>query len=441
MEHYVLIGAGSASFTRGLLADLVAAGRPCEVRLVDPNPQALQVAHHLARKMIAQTGAPIGLRASTDRREALPGATVVICTVGVGGRRAWEQDVFIPRQYGIYMPVGDTVGPGGSSRAVRMIPAMVAIARDVAAYAPDAVFVNYSNPMAPICQAIQLAVGIPVIGLCHGVLHVLHYLADTLELPKASLTAQYAGYNHLTWMTAIASNGVDLMPRLHAYAASQQSVPVTHADQNRFSWELLRHTGAFPAVLDRHVTEFFPQFFRSGAYYGMRLGVDAFSFEGTIADGDAEFVAMEADATSLAPLPDRLFLRESGEHEQVVDIVRAIREQRNEVYAVNLPNTGQVPDLPRGAIVEAPAHMAKGIPTPIPQPPLGHATAGMLASRYAWVHVIVEAALTQNRDAFMHALTIDGSVDSLATVEALGADLWAHTTSYIDATTNGEGQS
>ncbi len=439
MERYVLIGAGSASFTRGLLADLVASRRPCEVRLVDPNPESLRVAEQLAHKMIAQTKAQITIRAHTNRRDALPGATVVICTVGVGGRRAWEQDVFIPRQFGIYMPVGDTVGPGGSSRAVRMIPAMIGIARDVAALAQDALFFNYSNPMAPICQAIHQAVGIPVIGLCHGVLHVQHYLADTLSLPAASLSAQYAGYNHLTWLTEIQSDGVDLMPRLRAYADAQMQVPVTHADQNRFSWELLRHTGAFPAVLDRHVTEFFPQFFRTGAYYGMRLGVDAFSFEGTIAGGDAEFAAMQADAQSSAPLPNRLFARESGEHEQVVEIVTAIRERRSDLYAVNLPNTGQVPDLPQGAIVESPAQMTTGKPTPIPQRPLGHATAGMLASRYAWVNVIVEAALHADRDAFLHALTIDGSVDSLAAVEAMGSALWTHTTGYIDASTNGKG--
>ena len=123
MERYVMIGAGSAAFTRGLLADLIAAGQPAEVRLVDINATALQTAYGLARKMLAQTGAPLTVSAHTDRRDALPGATVVICTVGVGGRRAWEQDVFIPRKYGIYVPVGDTVGPGGSARAVRMIPA------------------------------------------------------------------------------------------------------------------------------------------------------------------------------------------------------------------------------------------------------------------------------------------------------------------------------
>jgi alpha-galactosidase len=121
-ERIVLIGAGSAVFTRGLVADLIHTGWEAELALVDTNPQALAVAEKLAAKMIALKSAPIDLSASTDRRAVLPGATAVICTIGVGGRRAWEQDVLVPRRHGIYMPVGDTVGPGGTSRALRMIP-------------------------------------------------------------------------------------------------------------------------------------------------------------------------------------------------------------------------------------------------------------------------------------------------------------------------------
>jgi len=176
-ESLVLIGAGSAVFTRGLVAALIRQGRSADLALVDVDPRALRVAEGLARKMIAAGGAPITVRATTERREVLPGATAVICTIGVGGRRAWEQDVFIPRRHGLYAPVGDTVGPGGSSRALRMIPAMVAIARDVLELAPGAVFINYSNPMAPICRAVRKATGAAVIGLCHGVESVADLLA------------------------------------------------------------------------------------------------------------------------------------------------------------------------------------------------------------------------------------------------------------------------
>ena len=433
MECYVLIGAGSAVFTRGLLADLIAHGQPAEVRLVDPNPSALETAFGLAKKMIAQTGAPLTIKASTDRKELLRGATVVICTVGVGGRRAWEQDVFIPRAHGIYVPVGDTVGPGGSSRSVRMIPAMIAIARDVVALAPDALFFNYSNPMAPICQAIRQETGANVIGLCHGVLHVMHYLAEQLHISADDMQVSHAGYNHLTWLTAISHKGVDLFPAMRQLGAQLIAQAPTHPDHNRFSWELFNQVGAFPAVLDRHVTEFFPQFFRSGAYYGMTLGVDAFSFEGTIAGGDQEYSDMHHDALSSEPLPNHMFVRESGEHEQVVEIVSALRQGSGAIYAVNVPNNGIVPDLPTHAIVEIPARMEYNSVVPVQQPALGPACSGMLASRYAWVDAIVYAAVHKDRDAFIHALVIDGYVDSLTQANALGDELWHHTTRYLDA--------
>jgi alpha-galactosidase len=433
MERYVLIGAGSATFTRGLLADLIAHGQVAEVRLVDPNPSALETAFGLAKKMIAQTGAPLTIKASTDRRELLRGATVIICTVGVGGRRAWEQDVFIPRAHGIYVPVGDTVGPGGSSRSIRMIPAMIAIARDVVDLAPDALFFNYSNPMAPICQAIRQETGANVIGLCHGVLHVMHYLAEKLNLSANEMTVSHAGYNHLTWLTALSHKGVDLIPTMRALGAQIIAQSPTHPDHNRFSWEVFNQVGAFPAVLDRHVTEFFPQFFRTGDYYGMTLGVDAFSFEDTIAGGDQEYSAMQYDALSTEPLPNQMFVRESGEHEQVVEIVSALRHGSGAVYAVNVPNQGVVPDLPAHAIVEIPARMEYNSVVPVPQPALGPACSGMLASRYAWVDAIVYASVHKDRDAFIHALIIDGYVDSLTQAIALGDQLWRHTTRYLDA--------
>ena len=142
-EKIVLIGAGSASFTQGLVADLLQRDMEADVALVDVDPTALEVAERLTRKMITARRPGIGLTASVDRRDVLPGATAVICTVGVGGRRAWEQDVLIPRKHGIFQPVGDTVGPGGTSRAMRMITAMVGVAEDVLDLAPDALFFNY----------------------------------------------------------------------------------------------------------------------------------------------------------------------------------------------------------------------------------------------------------------------------------------------------------
>src|SRR3954453_19943292 len=259
-EKIVLIGAGSAEFTRGLVADIIRSGDPTDLALVDIDPAALGTAERLVTKMIAARQAPVTLTAATDRRDVLRGATAVICTVGVGGRRAWEQDVFIPRRHGIFQPVGDTVGPGGTSRALRMIPAMVAIAEDVLDLAPDALFFNYGNPMAPVCRAVHKATGAQVVGLCHGVLHVAEYLADALGVPPTALHYTAVGINHLTWFTEIRADGQDALQRLQEIAALR-AAPVpgrsalgTHvaqagtapragpdpAQDNPFSWELFR---------------------------------------------------------------------------------------------------------------------------------------------------------------------------------------------------------
>ena len=109
-------------FTRGLVVDLLQSEQASEIALVDIDPHALEVVERLSRKMVAAKRVALKVSASVDRRDVLPGATVVISTIGVGGRQAWVRDVEIPRRHGIFVPVGDTVGPGGSSRALRMIP-------------------------------------------------------------------------------------------------------------------------------------------------------------------------------------------------------------------------------------------------------------------------------------------------------------------------------
>jgi alpha-galactosidase len=444
-ENIVLIGAGSAMFTRGLIADLIRTGWEIDLGLVDIDAEALAVAEGLAQKMIAAKNASITLRASIDRAEILRGATVVICTIGVGKRPAWEQDVFIPRKYGIYMPVGDTVGPGGSSRAMRMIPAMVEIAEDVLELAPQALFFNYGNPMSPVCRGIRKATGANVVGLCHGVNNTAHLVASELGVPAADLRYTAAGINHLTWFTEMRANGIDLMQKLRQIAANKvraarnsplaagtrQEDPFGQFEQNLFSWQLLDRFGAFPAPLDRHVTEFFPQFYREGHYFGRTLGVDAFSFEGTIAAGDQIYAQMSADAQSPEPLPDDTFNQFSGEHEQVVDIIAAIRSDSGAVFSANLPNAGQIPNLPLSAVVESPAIATANGLRPIILPPLPACLAGTLSTRFLWVETLVDAALEGSRDKFIQALVLDGAVSSMDQVAQLADELLGAQTEYL----------
>ncbi|MCJ7750911.1 MAG: hypothetical protein MUQ65_07420 [Armatimonadetes bacterium] len=446
-EKLVLIGAGSAMFTRGLVADALQQGWECDLALVDIEPEALSVAEGLCKKMIAAKRAPVKLSASTDRREVLAGATAVICTVGVGGRRAWEQDVFIPRGYEIYQPVGDSVMPGGTSRALRMIPAMVDIANDVLELAPEALFFNYGNPMPPICRAIRKATGANVVGLCHGVFHVADWLAGILGVERNRLRYTAVGVNHLPWFVEVWVDGKDALPRLQQVAAQELAkLSRTEAlgahfpeagegaddDLNPFSWQLLQRFNAYPACQDRHVSEFFPWLFSGkGSYYGRTLGVDSYSFERTIANGDRAFGQMREIALSKDPLPADYHDRMSGEHEQVIAIIDSMRTDAGRVYSANLPNRGHVPNLPHDAILESPAVADAAGLHPITQPPLSSGIAGTLATRLAWAETVVEAALEGSCEKFVQALILDGAVTDIAAAGRLADDLLAAQADFL----------
>lgn len=442
-KKIVLIGAGSASFTRGLVADLILTPDlgPWELGLVDVDAQALETAAGLSRLMIEARQADIPVQASTQRQDVLPGADVVVATVGVGGRRGWEQDVFIPRKYGIYQSVGDTTMPGGISRALRMIPALVDIANDVKALCPAAQFFNYSNPMTANCWAIRQATGVAVTGLCHGVFHVEHQLAKFIGAPAAEVSAFFTGINHLTFIYDLRWRGRDVWPLARARLAAERGKPqelerlgrefpeldvassaIAPAD-DPFSWSLFEAYGAYPAVNDRHVVEFFPERFPQGQYYGKQLGVDAFSFESTISKGDTNYVAMRAQALGEEPLDESIFARSVGEHEQLLDIVRAIEADDRRVFSVNLPNRGAVRNLPDDAVLELPAAATATGLRPLQINDFPEPLAAIITRKLTTVRLTVEAALHGDRNLFIEALLADGSVVDRKVAEDMAAEL------------------
>jgi alpha-galactosidase len=430
-KKIVLVGAGSAVFTSGLVADLIQAPDlgPWTLGLVDIDPEALDMADRLSHRMVGAKGADIDIEASVDRREVLGGADVVVTTIGVGGRRAWEIDVLIPRKYGIYQPVGDTVMPGGISRAMRMIPALVDIARDVASLCPSAWLFNYANPMTANCWAIRQVTGVPVVGLCHGTFHVLRQLAGYAGAPPKEITSLFAGLNHLTFIYDLRWRGQELWPAVRARLPREQpatggpSSGTCGVTENPFSWSLYDAYGAYPSANDRHVVEFFPERFPQGNYYGKVLGTDVFSFEETIAHGDRAYADMRAQALGAAPLDERIFERSEGEHEQLVDILRCIWSDHRRVFAANVPNGGAVPGLPQEAILELPiVTTATGL-RPIQLFDLSNALKAVLARKLAATRLTVESALSGDRKLFVEALLADGAVCDPETAARLGEEL------------------
>ncbi|MDO7883020.1 hypothetical protein [Antiquaquibacter soli] len=443
----VLIGAGSAVFTRGLLADLIGATDlgAWEIRLVDVDEENLSVATRLAEAMVASRGVGDSIRvtSSLDRRAVLPGADFVVTCVGVGGRPAWQADWETCMRHGVFQPVGDSIMPGGISRLLRTTPVIVDIARDIAELAPDAFYFNYSNPMTANIQAITQYAGVEAVGLCHGMHHIQRELAQLIDVPFERTSTLYAGINHLTFIYDFRVDGQDAWPiireRVHRELAETPDPAVIgnifydtpSAWHNPFAWELFDRYGAFAAAGDRHVVEFFPERFLTGDYYGKKLGLDAFSLEEILEWGENRYQGMRRQAIGEEPLDESIFDRSGGEQEQLIAIIRSITNDSREMFSCNVINNGLVPGLPDGAAVEIPGvATARGI-RPISVPDLSAPLTAILQRRLASVGIAVEAAMTGDRDLVVEAMLADGAVFDPDAAAALTDDLIAEQLRFL----------
>ncbi|MCL1900703.1 MAG: hypothetical protein FWG11_09415, partial [Promicromonosporaceae bacterium] len=416
----VLIGAGSAVFTQGLVMDLITRkwDDDWDLWLVDIEPTVLAAVTRLCTKMLGDKGVTsVRIFSTPERREALPGADFVVTTIGVGGRRAWEQDVFIPRKYGIYQPVGDTVGPGGISRSLRMIPAMIDIARDVAELCPGAYLFNYSNPQTTICTAVPLVTGVPLIGLCHGVKNGLRRMARLAHLAEDQVTGRAVGVNHFVVVYQYYLDGKDAFPAVReAIEQIEAGTYVGEHESGPISRQFFRLYGGYPVSDDRHYAEFTQAYFGEGAYFGKTLGVDAYSLEETIEHGDQVYADTFALGNSPDPLPDSFYRRFGGEHEELIAIIDSILHDRNRLYHVNIPNNGAVDCLPTGAVIEMPAIAGASGFTTMRLDDFPAKFGGLLAKHLSIADLTVEAALHGNLEAFEEAVFQGGYLNDRSVI-------------------------
>ena len=226
MKKIVFIGAGSLGFTRGLIRDILTFPllKDAEIALVDVNKQRLNFARRTCEKIISLGNYPAKVTATTDRREVLKNANAVLVTILYGSTNVWQHDVLIPKKYGIDINVGDTRGPSGIFRALRTIPAMLDICRDMEELCPNAIMLNYTNPMAMLCHAMQRKTSIKVSGLCHSVQGTARMLARWLGIKPEKLDYLCAGINHLAWFLKLEHNGRGLYPKLRKVISSDRKI-------------------------------------------------------------------------------------------------------------------------------------------------------------------------------------------------------------------------
>jgi len=216
MVKICFIGAGSLGFTRNLVRDILTFPllKDATLSLMDIDPERLDFSRKAVQAIIDKGGYPARVEATPDRREALKDADAVLCTILAAGIDVWRHDIEIPKRYGVDINVGDTRGPAGVFRAMRTIPVMLSIVKDMEEMCPKAILLNYTNPMAMLCRAMQMNTSIPVTGLCHSVQGTASMLAGWIGADMSDVDYVCAGINHMAWFLKYNVHGKDAYPQL-----------------------------------------------------------------------------------------------------------------------------------------------------------------------------------------------------------------------------------
>jgi len=261
----VLIGAGSHVFAKNLITDILSYPelRNCTISLVDINKEALDLTTAFAKKLIDQHKLETKLESTTDRRTVLEGANYVIVSIRVGGLDATRMDIEIPAKYGVKQGIGDTIGPGGVFYALKHIPVLLDICHDIEDLCPDALLINYTNPMAMLCWAMNDYSKVKNVGLCHSVQGTARELAKYLGAPLEELSYWVAGINHMAWFLELKWRGKDAYPILREKFKDPKvySRPDAHwAGADIVRVEIFKAFGYFNTESSQHMSEYVPYF-------------------------------------------------------------------------------------------------------------------------------------------------------------------------------------
>ncbi len=418
MSKIALIGAGSVVFARRLLQDAVCVPelRESTVALMDIDPDRLGLVSAFARKLSADNGADWRVESTGDRRRALDGADHVLTTIRVGDRV--EVDYGIPASHGVDQSVGDTIGPGGVFKGLRTVPVLIAVARDMEALCPDALLLQYTNPMAIACWAVTDATKIKTVGLCHSVQHTTQQLADYIGAPRAAVTGWVAGINHMAWFLRFERDKRDAYPDLWR---ALEDRAVYEKDPVRF--EVLRHFGYFVTESTRHMSEYTPYFRKNDALM-RRFGLDKIKqdLQRRSDRDEAHFAQMRSDVASTEPL------RATRSEEYACRIVEAIETGRPTVINGNVPNDGLIDNLPQGCCVEVPCLVDSLGLHPMAVGALPPQLAALDRSNIAVQELAVRAILDGSREAAKHAVMVDPLTSAQLTLDQIKAmfdEMWA----------------
>jgi alpha-galactosidase len=423
MPKVTFVGAGSAVFARQLITDMLAVEGLDEgvFALVDIDPKRLDLARQIAHRLVDLSGKRWRVEASTERLDVLEGTDYVINSIEVAGLRNVRHDYEIPMRYGVDQCIGDTIGPGGIFKALRTGPAWLDIVADIERVAPDAVVMNYTNPMSILTLAALRTTSLRVVGLCHSVQGTSRQLAQYLGVPYAEMKWRCAGLNHNAWFTNLERNGADLYPLLREKA----QVPEIY-EQDPVRFEVMLHLGAFVTESSGHFSEYVPYFRKRPDLVAKYTRAGYLGESGFYANNWPEWRRAN-DQLIASMLRGETPVPRERSHEYGSFIVEAVELGRHATIYGNVRNHGWIENLPDGC-VEVECDVDRDGIHPCRFGALPEQLAAMNRAHMAVHELVVESLLERDRSKARYALMLDpltAAVCSPDEIDRLFAEMWA----------------
>jgi alpha-galactosidase/6-phospho-beta-glucosidase family protein len=452
MTKITVIGAGSASFGENTLAALLRSKklRGSHLALVDKNPQSLEIVHRLALRLAGEWSSGMSVTAHVHHGDALADSDFVISAIEVSPREAlWRQDFEIPLKYGVRQPYAENGGPGGFAHTLRNVPPLLAILRDMEQVCPQAWFINYTNPMVRICDAINRYSSIKVVGLCHQIRigycfvglvlghdlgfgvpegitgmqadipnHLLRERVITQAMARLDIRA--AGTNHFSWILSIRDRetGEDLYPLFRERWASFDPTfePLTRKVFEAFE--------LFPVAGDTHLCEYLPWMSNPATRPWEKFGIRLYEWETFAELRNFRLDRLQSMAGGVIPI-DALLETDSEGALELTETMACAGTHYHQ--AANLPNEGQISNLPAGSIVETPVLVDGEGVHPVHVGTLPEAIAEMCRRELAAARLCVDAAVTGDHRTALQCLLLDPVISDIYQAEQILDD---YLTSY-----------
>lgn len=434
MPKITFIGAGSLGFTRGLVRDVLTfpALADSTISLMDIDPERLEFAKTAVTRIVKAGNYPAKVEATMDRRKALEGADAVLCTILAAPTSVWRHDIEIPKKYGVDINVGDTRGPAGVFRALRTIPVMLGICHDMEDVCPNAILLNYTNPMAMLCRAMQRETSIRVSGLCHSVQGTAHMLASWIGAPVDEITYVCAGINHQAFYLDYRWNGKDAYPLIRE-AVEKPDIYQQEIVRN----EMFKHLDYYVTESSGHNSEYNawfrkrPELIEKYCTHGTGWNPGVYAYildeylhrEDTWRDETKEWLAKD----------EPIDLKRGLEYAAYI-INAVVGDGTLFEFNGNVPNKGLIDNLPPDCCVEVPVVASRRGFSAIhvgPLPPQVHALVSISANNE---EMAVESAVTGNARLAFQSIAYDpltSSVLSLAEIRSMVKDMFEANKNYL----------